>query len=271
MPFADYLAVDALSKSGMMEFAISPAQFRHGPPKVQTAAMRKGSAADALWLEGADVFASKFCEMPSDIKVKRGKVWDAFQASLGPGMDVLTAKEWDTAHRIAGALDRHEEASEIKARCNSQVSLLWINQWGMDCKARPDLMTVESSDAGDLLADLKVTNDVSPDAFAKSLGNFRYHWQGEHYLSGAVACTGRLFERFVFICVRGERVHSVECYELAPMAIELASKELAELQRRHAALSKIDRWPASSGKRSHEQLIDVPGYYRHRAEQEMQG
>ncbi len=80
-------------------------------------------------------------------------------------------------------------------------SLFWVDEdTGLQCKARPDAMTLGESA---LCGDLKSARSVEPDEFIKDLFKFRYDLQAAHYLACIKAVYG-VDASFAFFTVEKE-------------------------------------------------------------------
>jgi hypothetical protein len=96
---------------------------------------------------------------------------------------------------------------------------------------------------GSLVADLKSTNDPSPDGFSRSIYNFGYHRQAAFYCNAAQALLGSL-PRFAFIVVRNEPPYEVAVYELEPEAIAIGQHEIRESLRALSRAMATGEWSA---------------------------
>ena len=104
----------------------------------------------------------------------------------------------------------------------------------MRCKCRPDWWN------GDIVIDLKTTQDASPRGFAKSVANFRYHVQQMHYLRGTNAA------RFIFIAVEKEYPFAVGVYELDNDACGVGEELRQRDMQRIKTCKQRDEWPGYS-------------------------
>jgi exodeoxyribonuclease VIII len=85
--------------------------------------------------------------------------------------------------------------------------------------------------------DLKTTTDASPKGFAKSVAQWRYHIQQNHYLAGTFA------ERFVFIAVEKTYPYAVGVYELDETAALHGEAERRNNLQTIADCRAIAEWP----------------------------
>jgi hypothetical protein len=133
---------------------------------------------------------------------------------------------------MCAAVREHPAAAALLQSGKAEQSFWWDDQaTGLRCKCRPDWY------CGATVVDLKTTTDASPAGFAKSVANFRYHVQQEHYLAGTFA------DRFIFIAVEKAYPFAVGVYQLDADAMAHG----AELRRQNMQLiadcRAIGEWP----------------------------
>ncbi len=255
VPFKRYLGWPYLSNSTLGQFAISPAQCRavlDGELSFGASdAMLMGSATGALWVE--DLTLQEAGIVVFSGASRRGKAWEAFVAD-NPGRIHVLAKHEAAALGMDKALRASIEAEALKAGCLPEVSLVWdCPETGLRCKGRVDLLDLERQ----LEIDLKTTRDHRRKSFAKSIADYRYHWQREHYRQGLEVLTGLQDWNHYFIAVRNEPVHSVAVYPVAFAALEAARHELLGAMWRFRECCLADHWPADLTEQS---PIDLPGW-----------
>jgi len=188
MSFEKYLALDALSNSGLKPFLKSPAHSLI--PFNGSAAAEFGTACHTDLLE-PETFQDRYqfragtkptlpaeiidpvC-MPEDIPTRRGKKWEAFKAE-NDGRTIMNQREWNWYHsekngiislslndrdrlaRIRAAVDEHETAKGIiESTGEREIVLIWLEH-GVLCKLRADLWIPEYL----MIIDLKTTRDAS--------------------------------------------------------------------------------------------------------------
>ena len=243
MSNADYHAHPAISKSGLDKIARSPAHYqaaKSAPPE-STDAMVFGSAFhDYILLP--DVFEEAYTVLPEDFngRTKEGK---ALVAAIKDSGQTVLKPEWMEAIKgMAAAVAAHPKAAALLTGGHPEVSLFWQDaDTGLDCRCRPDYI----NPAG-IIVDLKSTLDASPEAFAKSCAQYRYHVQDAFYSEGYHQATGTWPRGFVFIAVEKTAPYAVACYTLDDVAKEkgreLYQQDLQTLQAAQAA----NEWPAYS-------------------------
>jgi exodeoxyribonuclease VIII len=148
------------------------------------------------------------------------------------GIEAVTAPEMEQAMAMAGSVRSHQAAAALLRDGKAEQSFWWDDiPTGLRCKCRPDWYT------GTTIVDLKTTTDASPKGFAKSVANWRYHIQQNHYLAGTFA------ERFVFIAVEKTYPYAVGVYELDETAALHGEAERRNNLQTIADCRAIAEWP----------------------------
>jgi hypothetical protein len=148
---------------------------------------------------------------------------------------VLTPKDFDLAEAMRDAVMAHPVAAALLVAGESELSLAW-EQDGVGCKGRLDLH------AGSVIADLKTTQDASPESFAASSWRYGYHRQAALYLSGARA-VGLDAQRYVVIAVEKDAPHAVALYEYDHGALDAGEQQVRRLLALYQRCVEEDRWP----------------------------
>jgi exodeoxyribonuclease VIII len=123
------------------------------------------------------------------------------------GREIITVEENTKLTAIRDAVRSHPAAA--KALAGSPVieqSIFWDAD-GIACRCRPDAVTERG-----VILDLKTTRDASPEGFAKSIAQYRYHVQAAFYSDGYKAAFGEAPRGFVFIAVETEPPYLVAVY-----------------------------------------------------------
>lgn len=209
-------------------------------------------------------------------------------AVANAGRTIMTPEEWHQLSNMRDAVNAHPVARRLlPVDGHAELSVYWTDeQTGELCRCRPDFWRRDG-----ILVDLKTTEDASPEAFAKSLANWRYHVQHPFYVDGVTAALRQASEEnlravfgdevpqppkaFVFLAVektacvvdgkaKGVAVyvldHADELLDDEPGAV--GSVELGRaLYRRdlavYAECKRTGMWPGYSERI---QQIRVPGY-----------
>jgi exodeoxyribonuclease VIII len=223
--------------------------------------MRIGSAVHTLTLE-ADQFENRYITTPVvDRRTKDGKArWLEFEAEAGD-RELIDADDRAIISRMAESVWRHPAAAMLLHRQGkAETTHMWIDPTtGAECKCRPDWLTND----GNLIIDLKTTEDASPSGFQRSVANYRYHVQASWYLDGVESATGHRPDQFIFICVEKKPPYAVAVYaadaEMIQIGAETAARDLARLVECKAS----NTWPGYSDQI---EPLSLPAWMRPRAD-----
>lgn len=155
------------------------------------------------WVLEPDSIASRYMKIPKldrRYKDQKAKAEELEAEARERGVTMVDEETWELASAIRDAVYRHKAAAVILGKGEPEQSVLWTNpETGELCKARADWLR-------DFIVDVKTTEDASPDAFAKSIANYRYHVQDAHYREGFER------DRFVWIAVEIKPPYAVAVY-----------------------------------------------------------
>jgi exodeoxyribonuclease VIII len=203
----DYHARPEISKSSLDSIHRSVAHFE-APFRKATAKMAFGTAFHALILE-PEKFDKIYLQGTNvDRRTKEGKAAWAEQEAKAGTKTVLKFDEYEDLMRMKEQTEKHPRFGSYFESGEPETSIFWEMQ-GVGCKCRPDWMI----NGGEYIIDLKTSNDASPDNFAKSIANFRYHVQDAWYTKGVQVAT-RKSPTFVFLVVENVAPFSVAIYVL---------------------------------------------------------
>lgn len=280
MPFAEYLAVDALSNTAMKELARSPWHYRNRVNKPQTRPMLRGSLAHCAVLE-PDAMAARYvvtpedaprrptaaqwtAKKPSESSQQAMDWWTAF-GQQAASREIITAEEFGVTQAQLAALAENSEIADTLRTGKSEVSVFWVDQaTGVYCKARPDHVR-PLTDGRYRLLDLKSVADESADAFGKAVARFGYHRQRAHYIAGFEA-SGRKVEEFVFAAVTSAPPVLAVPYILADEIAQQGADEVRELLELFARCTESGSWPPPG---EGLQVVDVPKWAKRSNEEEV--
>lgn len=268
MQNADYHRHLAVSKSGLDQIAKSPLHYwaRYLDPNrvwpEPTPAMRLGTALHTHVLE-LDQWDNQIAVAPGDInrRTKEGKEqWAAFEADA-KRKTVITADDAEVVMAMGRSVWRHPAAAMLLHwQGKAETTHMWTDPTtGAECKCRPDWLTND----GNLIIDLKTTEDASPSGFQRSVANYRYHVQASWYLDGVKAATGHRPDQFIFICVEKKPPYAVAVYaadaEMIQIGAETAARDLTRLVECKAS----NTWPGYSDQI---EPLSLPAWMRPRAD-----
>lgn len=237
MSNTDYHAHDSISKSGLDLVARSPAHFRYQEKREPTRAMVIGSALHAAVLE-PDLFASQYMLL-RNVAARRASEYK--QAVAVHGADfVLTGSEADYVAGMQETVRSHPYAGRVLSEPGrAELSVITTDPvTGVAVRCRFDWLT----DAGKPV-DLKTTQDARPEAFSRSVANYRYHVQAAFYSDVWQWETGETLDRFVFLAVEKSMPHALAPYMLDDEAIAEGRRLYREALNLYADCLERDEWP----------------------------
>lgn len=259
MDITAYHADPAVSKSHLDQIARSPLHYwsRYVDPNREpvepTPAMRLGSALHCLVLE-PELFDAQFITAPAmDRRTKAGKeAWEQFSAEAG-SRTVLSVDERAQISRMAEQVWCHKAAAYLLNQDGkAEQTVKWRDDaTGLECKCRPDWMI----NSGQILVDLKTTEDASPAGFQRSLATYRYHVQAAHYMRGVRMGIAADPEQFIFICVEKKPPYAVAVYASTPLVISAGARVADRDLERLASCRASGVWPSYSDQI---ETIDLP-------------
>jgi hypothetical protein len=137
-----------------------------------------------------------------------------------PGVEVMTAKEWDTAHRMFEAIQRHATARELLFGKGSvlEETIEW-QFGGRACTSRPDARR-----GTDLLVDLKSTVCAEPRKFNRDAVFRGYHSQFSFYGHAIADKFGAFPTASYCVAVEKKKPHVVTVLELPKATLDEGEK-----------------------------------------------
>ena len=260
-PFEEYLSWPAASSHDLMTVLRSPMHYHYSRthPQEATPAMKFGSAAHA-WILTPDEAPDQVFVMPEDLnrRTKAGKEEYQNLLELHAGKTLISASESRRIAGMAATVNKHTAAREaLEAAPHREHSCVWAHgATGMLCRGRPDAYGT------DIVVDLKTTADAQPDAFSRSVENYRYHMQAYAYLYGLYRLQAvKESTRFVFIVVEREPPYDVAVYELEAEDIVRGGELYALALQRLKACQGADSW---EGDTTQTYTIGLPKWARER-------
>ena len=236
---ADYHWHPAISKSGLDRIDQSPAHFLSwlNQPKKETPAMAFGTAAHCWILENNQVLDRYGLAPIADKRTKEGKaLWAESEAS---GKTILSSDDWGRLNNINDAVYSHPVANELLDNGIAESSV-FAELLGVNVKCRPDWLHDNS-----VIVDLKTTDNAGPNAFAKSVANYRYHVQAAFY-TDICREAGIDVKAFVFIAVEKNPPFAVSVYELDADSIEVGRTLYQRNLETYRRCLETDHWQAYS-------------------------
>lgn len=208
-----------ISKSGLDLINRSPSHYKYSDDTAQTKSMQLGTAIHVAILE-PEVFERDYMLL-RDVKDRRSAAYKAAVEVHGPD-NVLTASDADLVIGMQESVRSDARAMEWLSKIeHAELSLFTTcPTTGAKVRCRYDAITSDG-----YIIDLKSTRDASPDEFAKSIYNFRYHVQDALYSDAYQWHTGKEIKGFIFLAVENTLPHSVMVYQLDDISKEIGRSE----------------------------------------------
>lgn len=197
-------------------------------------------------------------------------------------LTVLKQEEWDQVHAMRDAVMAHPAARALLtgAQGVAERSVYWRDpSTGELCRCRPDWWRIDG-----IVVDLKSTDDASPEEFARSILNWRYHVQHPYYLDGIEharvqaeqakeAARARADEwpepaqgtapiwpakHFTFVAVEKKPPYAVAVYVLDPTSVEVGRIEYRRDLDLYGDCQRSGTWPGYGDKL---QPISLPRWH----------
>ena len=238
-----YEEIVALNYSGAKELLKSPLHYQTWlkKPSQDSKALRLGRMTHEAILQ-PDVF-SRYVPMPEvDRRTKEGKemYWEIMN-NLESDEIAVDHAEYDFVMNVSDSIKIALEQKGIVFDCTEQVVTNTYN--GVPLKCSIDAI------AGNVIYDIKTTDDASPGAFLRTVQQYRYNLQSLMYRQ--IAC----LDRFVFIVVEKEPPHAVCFYELGN---ELNAKAFMDFERATMLYKECTETNCWNGYSTEIQMLDIP-------------
>lgn len=189
-----------------------------------TASKRLGRLAHTLVLGG------KLLVYP---KERRGNAWKEFKAEHA-GEDIVTAKEYARAVRMAAALASHSDAMAL-LEGERELEISWT-RLGRECLSHLDVL-------GDrFVTDLKTSTITAPGWFCRQAVRMHYHAQLAWYVEAA-RFLGRPCSTAYIVAVETAPPYVVTPFELTRRALEAGEKQCHLWLERLLACEEAAAWP----------------------------
>lgn len=269
MPFAEYLAIPALSNS-TAKLGLSKS-WRHAREAMlgdlapeESTVFDIGTAAHAMLLErSADGLAVIDAE---DWRTKAAK--EARDAARSAGKTPILARHFAKVHVMVSEAHAFLAGTEYAGVLNNgqtEVTLVWEDIGGVLCKARLDCLSAD----GRVILDYKTTDNASPEAFGRSIANYGYDFQSRWYRRGLHALTAANAQ-FVLLAQETMNLHLCSMHALSNAYEDIVEAKVQRALREYAACLQADVWPAYA-KNVHYQEPSAWALNQHMAEMEGEG
>ena len=231
-----------ISKSDLDRIHRSPAHFLASlkAPEETNEAFIVGTAFHTAVLE-PERFAKEYTALPYfNRRTKVGKEdLEAWQKEH-EGMIVLPDETMDMVRYMRDSVLRNPIARRLVELTQHELSV-YAEIDGITCKCRPDGWSQSES----IMFDLKSARDASPDAFARSVANCRYHVQ-EAWYKTVTNALGEKVDAYYFVVCEKEPPYAVALYQLDPLSVEVGHHTaMADFEtfRRAVETMKFEGYP----------------------------
>ena len=254
----EYRREEGENQSSLKKILDSPAHYQAAKAVklIPTPAMEIGTALHCKTLDGDKAFDRQYAKKPEGLSLatKAGKEWKAELGRKKPLACGGKDDPWGSVQGMDESLKRlawfdPDQKDYIKY---NEVSIYW--DWnGVKCKARLDRVMVEEG----IVLDLKTTDSVDPDTFAKKVVNLGYDFQAAYYAKAAEAAYGKPF-KFIFAAVERKAPYTVDLFEVTDSMMEegLVKCEMALHQWKQCQAAGL--WPNREPKIH---SLDYPSWY----------
>jgi hypothetical protein len=236
MPMSIYHADPAISKSGLSDFAQSPAHYigRREEPEKKSKSMDLGSLVHSMILEpdkkDAYVVAPKINK-----NTKEYKAW----AAAHSGNLIVDQETYQDAQRMAANVAAHPAASILTTGGQSEVGVFWTDpERNIRIKVRPDHLP-----GGTVVTDLKTTRDASEAMFGTQSFNLKYHWSAALTLRVLSRVTGQAFTDYYLVAVENSAPFAVAVYLFDAIQVRLAAEQIDKQLDLYAKCYHAKNWP----------------------------
>lgn len=244
-----------VSKSGLDLVNRSPAHYwerylnPNPAPRQEKEWQKTGGALGCAVLE-PDEFPLRYVvfddtEICKEIGGKRPRTtvkyeeWHKLEIPKYAGKIILEPEYYTQLITMRDKVRAHPACKTILANGVSERTFYFKDpETGVACRIRPDWL----ADRIGYLADVKTTENASPEAFGRSAHKFRYHVQDPFYTDG-MRENGFVSKGFLFICVEKEPPYNVAVYFVPPEVEKIGRAEYKANLYTFAACTNSNKWP----------------------------
>lgn len=256
-----------LSASGVRRLLDTcPERFRYeqdhpDESEKKTKALLAGSVVHAWILEGEEIAAERYVQLPEDHNgaTKDGK---ARLAEIAEAEKI--AVPWRIYKDASGMYDafrRHPIYALFESGL-PEVSIFWKDtQFDLSCRARIDWLPESSSVDGfwrRVVPDYKTAESAHPREIKNSMANYEYHIQAAWYLDGIRACGLREDPVFRFVFQEKTAPYLVTICELDEDALDIAKDKITIAKDIYKRCLDSRTWP---GYAEDVTIVGLPFWY----------
>jgi exodeoxyribonuclease VIII len=256
----DYFALPHVSNSKLTTLKRSPEMYKleyidHAIEREETESMKLGSLVHCLILEPSQSQHRYYVAAKIDRRTKEGKAAAVQQEIDAAGKIVIDMEFYRKACKVADAVFANEQVGPVLLSSLGESEAFLSFKWsGMECKSKIDWLAI----CGDLIIDIKTSQNASPESFAKSVVDYGYHRQAAFY-SEAVYQNQGVMPRFIFAVVSTTEPYLCGCYELDNNALDIGRIEIEALVNELKQRTESNDW--SSGFTKGINILQLPKWY----------
>lgn len=215
MPIDEYHADPAIGSSNIRAILKSPREFwltswmnprRDLYLDEESKATTVGTAIHTYLLDGVAAFHDAYIRRPDDppgaTSGEKGAATKKFKASLLQHQTMLTGDDWDLVEGTYGVIAAHPDLGGLFEGGDHEVSVFWVNDFGIRCKCRFDILKPRG--IGDLKSIANEKRDRLDIACKYEIKRRRYDIQAAHYLDGRRQLPTLFKQKKVFLMDKGE-------------------------------------------------------------------
>jgi len=259
-PKADYYAPHTgpladmfTSKSMLTKFMPDPKWWKATPPQTYTGAMKFGNLVDCLALtplafEAEYVIAPQYypCE-PTKKDPRTEKPWNMAANFCKDWAEaqtkgIINQADFMESMQAVNNLKAFPAYAELMQGADTQVALFGELE-GVKVKALLDILP-RCEKFSHALADMKTTNEMSEQHFARTVARFGYHRQGALYLDLYNAITGENRDTFYIVWVNSKAPFQCAMRPLSPSALSEGRRWYKSALRQWKQCITTDVWPS---------------------------
>lgn len=239
-----------VSKSSLSEIAKSPAHYHYKYlsgeyKKKETPDFAFGSLFHCIVQEPAE-FTKRYYVAPFSVdrRTKDGKNQWKIWETAATGKKIIPRDHYTRALDMKQKIFTNPIIRELYSTGVAEKIFTFKDRWhNVPCKIMVDWLY-----EGDLMVDLKTTDDASPDGFARSCRKYGYTIQSPFYKDGFETATGKKCRGFIFVAVEKEPPHHFAMYQLDATSEEYGRQMYIDHLETYKKCKASGVWPGYSDK-----------------------
>ena len=260
MNYDSYAALDGVRASLLNKFRRTPAHVKHelDTGGNETAALELGWLLHIAVLEPKRFKTDVVVAPKIDKRTKIGKeTWAAF-CDRHADHHVVTVEQLEAVEGMKKSLYQHVTAGALlrSAKGMNEVTITWEEKVGgeqVPCKARLD--RIVQLGEWPMVCDIKTARDASPFGVSRAAGEYGWHVQVAHYMTGLEAVApiplGVPYRRFLHLVVESSPPYCSAVYELDDVGLEKGTETRNRYIAQWVHCKKTSEWPGYSSEAEH--------------------